>query len=424
MNNSRVKNYIPRILEGIIRKYLDSPEILAIFGARQVGKTTLMRHVYETISAPKTFLDFEDMEMVSLFDEDVKAFARLYVEGKKYVFIDEFQYSRRGGKHLKFLYDRYDAKFFISGSSSLELAIRAASALVGRIFILELYPLSFEEALSYEAPQVLSILRERAAGGESLPDTLHGRLVKLVEAFTLWGGYPRLVTARDEEEREQVLKGILATYLLRDIKGFFRLATESGFQKLLKALALQIGNLIQYRELSQLSGLSFPLLKEHLSILEETYVVSLARPFFTNKRLEIVKNPKVYFQDLGIRNYLCRDFRGWETRTDHGALVENFVFSELLKKGFFPRFWRTKSGGEVDFIIDGEGETLPIEVKKGVVRTHGRSLWSFIRKYRPSRAYVFHGGGFSVQETGGIPIFFCPYYTLPFLNLSSPPPVP
>ena len=418
MNNSRDIIYIPRILEGKIQKFLESPEIIAIFGARQVGKTTLMRHVYEFLSEPKIFLDFEDPELVSLFDEDVHAFARLYVEGKRHIFIDEFQYSRLGGKHLKFLFDTYHAKFFISGSSSLELTIRAATALTGRLFILELYPLSFQEVLSYKAPRVLTTLWERTADGKGLPDTLHKRLMRIAETFTLWGGYPRLATAKDEEEKEQVLKGILATYLLKDIKGFFRLATESGLQKLLRALALQVGNLIQYRELSQLSGFSFPLLKRHLSILEETYVVSLARPYFTNKRLEIVKNPKVYFQDLGIRNYLCRDFRHWETRTDHGALVENFVFSELLKKGYHPLFWRTKSGGEVDFIIEEGGETIPIEVKSGIVRTPGKSLSGFIKKYRPGRAFVLHGGDPFVQKIEGATVFFRPYYTIPFLNLS------
>ena len=395
---------------------MDTPEILAVFGARQVGKTTLMRHVFDSLEEPKIFLDFEDPELVSLFDEDVKAFAQLYVEGKKYVFIDEFQHSNVGGKHLKFLYDHYSAKFLVSGSSSLELAVKAASALVGRIFILELYPLSFQELLSYRAPQLFSLLREKISGNEGLPRVLHSQFMDLLEEFTLWGGYPRIATARDSEEKIQILKGILSTYLLRDIQGFFRLATESGFQKLLKALALQVGGLVRYGELSQVSGLSYSALKKHLSILEETYVISLARPFFTNRRLEIVKNPKIYFQDLGIRNYLCRDFRNWEVRTDRGALIENFVASELLKKGIPLRFWRTKSGGEVDFVIQGNGEVTPVEVKSGVAATPGKSLVSFIKKYRPSRAYVFHSGGLSFSEVDGTKVWFWPLYAVSCLE--------
>ena len=419
MNNSRDKIYIPRTLEGEIQKFLDTPEVLAIFGARQVGKTTLMRHVFEALPEPKLFLDFEDPELVALFDEDVKAFERLYVEGKRYVFIDEFQYSREGGKHLKFLYDHSSTKFIISGSSSLDLAVNAASALVGRVFILELFPLSFQEILSYQSPRLYGLLRDHVRRGDDLPDTLHRQLLEEVQTFTIWGGYPRLATARDREEKEQVLRGIFATYLLKDIKGFFRLATETGLQKLVKALALQVGNLIQYGELSQISGLSFSSLKDHLSILEETYIVSLARPFFSNRRLEIVKNPKVYFHDLGIRNYLCRDFREWDTRTDRGALVENFVASELIKRGEKLLFWRTKSGGEVDFVIQKGKDAIPIEVKSGVVKGPGKSLISFLRKYEPSKAYVFHAGGFFSKESAGSQVIFQPLYAIPFWEVGA-----
>jgi len=408
--NSRDKNYIRRNLEGKIRKFLDTREIIAIFGARQVGKTTLIRHIFDGLPGPKAFLDFEDPELVNLFDEDIKAFARLYLEGQKYVFIDEFQYSQLGGKNLKFIYDHFQTKFLITGSSSLDLAVRTASALVGRIFIFELYPLSFYEFLSYKMPPLLSMIRERITADKPLPTDLHNQLIKLVREFTIWGGYPRAVTARDSEEKTQVLKNIFITYLLKDIKGFFRLATESSLQKLLRALALQTGGLIRYEKLSQVSGLNLTALKEHLSILEETYVLSLSRPFFTNKRLEIVKNPRVYFQDMGLRNYLCQDFRDWEFRTDAGMLAENFVASELLKKGFHLNFWRTKSGGEVDFVIQNGGIAIPLEVKSGQVRVVGKSLRSFLKKYHPPRAYILHAGTFFTLKTEGIPFIFMPFY--------------
>ena len=185
--NSRDKNYIHRDLEGKIRRFLDTREIIAIFGARQVGKTTLMRHVFDTLPEPKVFLDFEDPELVNLFDEDIKAFARLYVEGQKYLFIDEFQYSQSGGKNLKFIYDQYQAKILITGSSSLDLAVRTASALVGRIFLFELYPLSFSEFLSYKMPRIRSLIQERIPANEPFPTDLHNQLIKLVQEFTVWG---------------------------------------------------------------------------------------------------------------------------------------------------------------------------------------------------------------------------------------------
>jgi len=414
MKNSRDKIYIPRTLEGKILRLLDVPEIIAVFGARQVGKTTLMRHIYDSLFGPKVFLDFEDPELVSLFDEDIKAFARLYVEGKRYVFIDEFQHSKVGGKHLKFLYDSYPVKFFISGSSSLDLAVEAASALVGRIFILELYPLSLGEFLSYKVPDLFQLAYQNIANNVPLPQVLHMKLIGLVEEFCTWGGYPRVATSKSNEEKEEVLKGIFTTYLLKDIKGFFRLSTESNFQKLLRALALHMGELIRYEELSKVSGLSYSSLKEHLSILEETYVISLSRPFFTNKRLEIIKNPKVYFQDMGMRNYVCRDFRDWKLRIDKGHLLENLVAGEILKKGNELHFWRTKSGAEVDFVIQESKGVVPVEVKSGMARNPGRSLASFIKKYRPSKAYVVHSGEVFSKEIEGALVNFLPFYALPF----------
>ncbi len=416
MKNSRGVIYIPRSLEGKLRDILSVPEIIAILGARQVGKTTLMRHIFQDLPGQKVFLDFEDPEVLSLFDEDIRAFAGLYVEGKAYVFLDEFQYSREGGKHLKFLYDRYPAKFVISGSSSLDVALKAASALVGRIMLLELFPLSFEEFLSFRDPELVPLLRERIGELAPVPVSLHRRLLGHLEEFTLWGGYPRVVTSGSPEEKSEVLKNLLITYLMKDIRGFFRLATEYPLQKLMRALALQIGNLIQYTELTQLSGLPYRELKRHLAILEETYILKLSRPFFTNKRLELVKNPKVYFLDLGFRNHLVRDFRRWDSRPDVGPLVENFVASELTKKGYELRFWRTKSGAEVDFVLETREGLLPLEVKAGTTEVPGKSLRSFIKKYRPKVAYVFHSGNVHTMMVEEIEVRFLPLYALPLMD--------
>ncbi len=416
MKNSRDEIYIPRILERKLRDLLSVPEIIALLGARQVGKTTLMRHIFRDLSGRKVFLDFEDPEVLSLFDEDIRAFAGLYVEGKDYVFLDEFQYSRQGGKHLKFLYDRYPPKFVVSGSSSLDVALKAAGALVGRVILLELFPLSFEEFLSFRDPKLLPLVREHIRDLVPISTPLHRRLLGHLEEFTLWGGYPRVVTSGSPEEKAEVLRNLLTTYLMKDIRGFFRLATEYPLQKLMRALALQIGNLIQYTELSQLSGLPYSELKRHLAILEETYILRFCRPFFTNRRLELVKNPKVYFLDLGFRNHLVRDFRRWDARPDVGPLMENFVASELTKKGYELRFWRTKSGAEVDFVLEtGEGP-LPLEVKAGTTRVVGKSLRSFIKKYRPEVAYVFHTGNVRSTVVEGTEVLFLPLYALPLLD--------
>jgi len=415
-NNSRDRIYIRRTLEGKLRKFLSAPEVIVIVGARQVGKTTLMNRLYEGLPEPKAFLDFEDPELVTLFEEDIEAFAQLYVKGKQYLFIDEFQHTKQGGKLLKYLYDHFDTKFIISGSSSLDLTVSAAY-LVGRIFILELFPFSFAEFLSYKSPELLPLLQERILRGTPISTSLHRRLLPYFEEFSIWGGYPRVAIAQNEEEKAEVLKNILITYLLKDIRGFFRLASESGLQKLVKALAVQIGSLIQYSELSQVSGLRYASLKKHLSILEETYILKLVRPFFTNKRLEITKNPKVYFVDTGLRNYLSQDFRGWKHRADMGHLVENVIATELMKREIPVNFWRTKSKGEVDFVVPARDHVIPLEVKSGAVKVVGKSFLSFVEKYQPLKGYILHAGLPQERIIHGTTVKFVPLYGMSALDL-------
>lgn len=419
MKNGRVKKYISRTLEEKIRSFLPSPEIIAVLGARQVGKTTLLQKVYADLPEPKVFLDFEDQEIRVLFDEDIKGFAKRYVDPHELIFIDEFQYSNEGGKSLKYLYDHHHKKFVISGSSSLDISLKAVSFLVGRVFAFELYPLSFREFLAFREEGLLTLLESSIRSGDRMHESLHAKLMELLEEFSLWGGYPRVATAERIAEKKEILKNIFTTYLLKDIRGFFRLATESNMQKLVRAVALQVGNLIRYNELSALSGLGQHALKNHLAILEETYVLKLLKPFYTNKRLEITKNPKAYFMDTGLRNYVCRDFRPLDGRTDQGQLLENFVATEFVKEGLEFNYWRSKSKSEVDFIVQAPGGVIPVEVKASREDKPGRSFFSFIRKYDPPLAYLLYGGKSGRRQHAGKEIRFLPLYAAHLMDFSS-----
>ena len=141
--------YINRFLEKQIQKYLNTREIIAVTGARQCGKTTLLTHVFQNLKKA-IFIDFEDREKLELFETDIEAFIKLYIKDYEYLFIDEFQYAKEGGKKLKYIYDKYKTKIIVSGSSSSELSIHSIQYLVGRIFIFQLNPLSFGEFLSYK----------------------------------------------------------------------------------------------------------------------------------------------------------------------------------------------------------------------------------------------------------------------------------
>lgn len=306
----------------------------------------------------------------------------MYVKGYDFLFIDEVQYAKESGKKLKYIYDHFPIKIIISGSSSSELSIQSLKYLVGRIFIFNLYPFSFKEFLLARNPRLVP-LYEKAKYGQEITAELNHQL----EEFILFGGYPRVVLAKSREEKITVLKNIINTYLLREIKEVMGLKEDFKLLKLTKSLSLQIGNLVNYNELSTLSELSYPEVKSYLNILEKTFICSLVPPFQSNKRTELVKNPKVYFYDLGFRNMVIDNFS--VERVDLGGMHENFIFSELVKNNFVPKYWRTKSKAEVDFILEKGKEIIPIEVKVNLSKTDlTRSFQSFLEKYHPPLGYI------------------------------------
>ena len=399
--------YIRRDLEGKISKYLDVPEIIAVTGARQVGKTTLLKHMQEKIDK-SLFITFEDISIRSLFDNDIKSFIALYIEPYRYIFIDEFQYSKNGGQLLKLIYDTVkDKKIFISGSSILDLTIHAVKYLSGRIFSFVLYPLTFEEYLHHKDDGLYDLLPK--AGDKRINPLIAEKLYAQLEDFITYGGYPRVALAKDNEEKREVLRNILNIYLLRDIRDLIGLTDDYKMLSLMKALALQVGNVISYQELSTLTAQNFSDLRKNLNLLEKTYIISLVKPYYTNKRLEIVKNPKVYFYDTGLRNAVIDDFRRMDSRQDMGSLFEGHIFTEFTKKNCNLKYWRTKSKAEVDFIVDNK---IPAEVKSAADKlTISKSLRSFVGKYNPSEAYVFNKNLFETIKINGTNIKFLYHFS-------------
>ena len=327
-------------------------------------------------------LSFDDVKTLSLFENDLDSFCQLYVKDYDILFLDEVQYAKESGKKLKHIYDTFPIKIIISGSSSSELSIQSLKYLVGRIFIFNLYPFSFKEFLLARNPHLVP-LYEKATYGEEITAELNTQLGE----FILFGGYPRVVLAKTHEEKITVLKNIMNTYLLREIKEVLGLKEDFKLLKLMKALSLQIGNLVNYTELSQLSEFSYPDVKNYLNILEKTFICSLLCPFQSNKRTELVKNPKMYFYDFGFRNIVIDNFS--VERADIGGMHENFVFSELVKNNLAPKYWRTKSKAEVDFVLEKGKEVIPIDVKSSLSETNlTRSFQSFLEKYSPKTGFI------------------------------------
>ena len=197
-------------------------------------------------------------------------------------------------------------------------------------------------------------------------------------------------------------------YLLRDIKDLVSLADETQYYKLLKALALQIGNITVYNELAAVSGLDYYKTKLMLSVFEKLFLVKFVTPYFSNKRIEISKNPKVFFMDLGIRNAILGDFKLIDDRFDKGALFENYIFRAFYENDKSVKYYRSKSGAEIDFIID---DKLPVEVKSKLSKPSvSKSFRSFIQKYNPDKGIILNSNIADSLLIGGCNVLFLRHY--------------
>ncbi|MBU3924563.1 ATP-binding protein [Patescibacteria group bacterium] len=411
--------YIHRALEKQIFPFLKRKEALSIIGPRQAGKTTFIGFIKETLEKQNRkvkFITFENKADLDLFNNNIEDFKAIATQYDCFI-IDEFQYSTDGGQKLKYLYDTTKIKFIISGSSSLELTFQTDKYMVGRLLEFMLPPFSFREFLSYKNIELYNLLENRNIAEiinfdfkNIFGEEINKRMIILLEEYLLFGGYPAVVLTESKEEKHKVLESIAGKYLLKDIQGVLRLKTDNELWRLEKFLAGQIGNMIKYEELSKVTGLSLKDLKTHLNILEKTYIVSFISPFFRNKRTELTKNPKVYFFDLGIRNFALNDFRVLADRNDLGAMAENYAYNALTRR-YYPvamKYWRTKSKAEVDFILEKDQAIYPFEVKYSSKKIIGKSLYSFINKFNSSAAVIFTKDLSGEEKIGEMVLKFIP----------------
>jgi uncharacterized protein len=376
--------YIKRELEKDLLKFIKAPEILAVLGARQVGKTTLVNNILQSFTKKRIKkITLDNVEILDLFVNDTDSFIKLYLKDVDVLFIDELHYAKDGGKILKFIYDTTkNKKIIISGSSAIDLSIQSLKYLVGRVINFELYSFSFLEFLRSKNNNLAELYLSL-----DYKEPILKKLNKYFEEYLIYGGYPRIALEKDIKNKQKLLTNIYNTYALREIKELEDIKDDFKLHKLIKALSLQIGNLIDYSELKNISGYHHNQLKEVLNILEKTYICKQLSPYYTNKRTELVKSKMIYFYDLGLRNSIINDYS--LDRSDLGAIKENFILSELIRSNRVVKYWRTKSGAESDFIIENGKEIIPIEVKSNLKNTNfTKSMISFIGKYSPKKAFV------------------------------------
>lgn len=377
--------YVKRDITKRFKSLSESYNIIAVVGARQAGKTTFLKEQMKELDS--SYVLFDDPDARALFDEDVKKFEIQYIEGHELSVLDEVQYCKDSGSKLKYLVDS-GRKLWVTSSSEILMAKEILSYLVGRVSIIRLYPFSYEEFL-------------RAKKQKATTSTI---LKRSVWEHMTYGGYPKVVLTKDPNMKKIILRDLYETMILKDVARTFSINDMNALEQLSRYLAINTANLISYDNTTKTLGITFPTLKKYLDAMEKSYLISRVRPYFTNKNKELAKQPKIYFLDCGLRNIIANDF---PTKPD-GKVFENYVFSELIKTGQIPKYWRTKSKAEVDFILDHGSDIIPIEVKVSVGSyTIDKSLHSFINNYKPRKAFVvFYEGKKGIEEVESCKVFF------------------
>src|SRR3989344_476090 len=371
------KIYKRKIIEDIV-KYLESKEIIVIYGSRQVGKTSLLRYLIENYLKKNTFyFDLEIPNLLELCNQGAESVLKYLIQKgaeenqKIFLLIDEIQYMEDPTKFLKIMHDHYpNIKLLVSGSSTFEIKKKFKESLAGRTVNFELYPLSFEEFLIFKE-------KNYKLSKENL-ETINNELVKLAEEFIRFGGYPKIVLENSEENKKIYLGQIVNTYVRKDIRDIGNIRNIASFNKLLELLASQSGKLLNILELSNTLKINRETILEYLDLLENTFIIKRITPFHKNLRSEISKNPKIFFLDTGMMHLLwLKEF----LKVILGEVFETFVFLELMKAGKRINFWRTTNKQEIDFIIN-EKDLYAIEVKYNFQNADNRNLRFFSENYK------------------------------------------
>lgn len=334
-----------RTIEKLIEEKVDNGKAIILVGARQVGKTTLLKQILNDKNY--LFLDADDPSTRGLLQNPTTEQIRTILGDYKYVFLDEAQRISGIGLTLKIITDQFkNVQLFVSGSSSFDLGNALNEPLTGRKWEYELFPISWEEY-------------ENKNGFIKAEQQIDNRL--------LYGFYPEVINNQGKER--ETLKNLVNSYLYRDILAFSDIRKPEILEQLLQALALQMGSEVNYNELSQLLKVNKITVQKYIDILEQGYIVFRLGSFSRNIRNEIKQNRKIYFYDNGIRNMILGDFKPLNLRLDKGALWENFLVSERRKQNTYKDtfakmyFWRTQQQQEIDFVEEKEGDISAFEFK-------------------------------------------------------------
>lgn len=357
-----------------IENWLGREKILIIKGARQVGKTFLLKEI-------KKGLEKEDKKVIYLLADDIdnkeifKSLSSLesYLQQVSdfpneyiYLMIDEFQVINQSGILLKNIFDKHKKRIqlIVSGSSSLEIN-KNSEFLTGRAIHFNVNRINFQEYFNYSYSAKLKYFYLEDFNDVSIFwQTFKPKIELCFRNYLAYGAYPEVLTANKIEDKEEILKSIIKTYIDKDIINHLKIENIEGFNNLIKVLCGQIGQLVNKNELTNTTNISINTLNKYLDVLVGTYIINLISPYYKNIRTEISKMTKVYVLDIGIYHYLLRTFN--MDLSNKGEVIENFVYN-VFKSKFsqeYIHFYRTNSGAEIDFVIeDKQSKLLICEVK-------------------------------------------------------------
>lgn len=381
---------IERSLYKKIKPYLNSLEAIIITGMRRVGKTFLLKYIYERIETDnKIYIDLENPLNQKYFEEEnyekIKITLEslgLVVKKRAYVFLDEIQHLKKLPSIVKYFYDHYKIKFFLTGSASFYLKNLFTESLAGRKYIFELFPLNFEEFLWFKSSKL------------KLPP---GKITKpLFETFNIlydeylkFGGFPAVVLKESEAEKKISLEDIFSSYFQLEVLQLSDYRHTKVMRDLILLIAQRSGTRIDISKLARELGISWETANNYISFLESTYFIKLIKPFSLSKDVEIRHSSKVYLCDSGLLNNIAK--------VDEGKVFENSVFQNLRLKGEL-NYYQRKDGQEIDFILNKE-KAFEVKIASGIhdekrISRLSSSLkikdWKIIsKKYSDSNNVIF-----------------------------------
>lgn len=374
---------IARTIQTAIVDHLQrtAPKIVILYGARQTGKTTLAREVLKALNIRTLSINGDQQKYVDVLASRDERKLRNLIGNYQCLFVDEAQRIPDIGLNLKILHDTMpDLRILVTGSSSIHIASGVSEALTGRKRVFSLYPFSLLELKQYHSPFELD---------------------DMLDELLIYGSYPEVFKSAGYNEKETALRELGGSYLYKDMFELAEIRNKKKLRDILRLLAFQVGSEVSVNEISRQTGISREAVSRYIALLEQAFVIFRLTGYSRNLRKEVSKKDKYFFYDTGIRNMMINNFNEMAFRNDQGPLWENFVIAERMKyldylqKPVNPFFWRTYTGGEIDYLEERNGKLNGYEIKYNKTRAKAPKTW----------LDTYPGSGFAVVSRHNYPSF-------------------